>query len=157
MLFAWRSARPTFLLLLFASVLFSTFESNSAMARDTRYTLKIADVKADPRYAENVPDDVAFYFANQPHPAVESSLGEYVTNKKGNSAGRPDEEACRWTMMSALKQLRDRALDEGGNAVINIVSYYKKRVFTSDTEFECHAGAIISGVALKGTVVKLKK
>ena len=157
MRFQWRSARPTILLLLFASLLLSSVESNSAIARNTRYELKIADVKTDPRYKENVPDDVAFYFSNQPHPAVETSLGEYVTNKKGNSAGRPDEEACRWTMMSALKQLRDRAIDEGGDAVINIVSYYRKEVFASDTLFECHAGAFVAGVALKGTVVKLKK
>ena len=130
---------------------------DSASARNTRYELKIADLKADPRYTEAVPDDVAFYFANQAHPAIEASLGEFVTNRKGNSAGRPDEEACRWTMMSALKQLHDRAIDEGGNAVINIVSYYRKEVFSSETTYECHAGAIIAGVALKGTVVKLKK
>jgi uncharacterized protein YbjQ (UPF0145 family) len=152
----WKSARRTVLLLLLATLLLS-LESSSAIARNTRYELKIADVKADPRYAEAVPDDVAFYFADQQHPAVESTLGEFVTNRKGNSAGRPDEEACRWTMMSALKQLRDRAIDEGGNAVINIVSYYRKNVFSSDTLYECHAGAIIAGVALKGTVVKLKK
>jgi hypothetical protein len=40
---------------------------------------------------------------------------------------------------------------------VNIVSYYRKQVFASDTLYECHAGAIIAGVALKGTVVKLKK
>jgi hypothetical protein len=53
--------------------------------------------------------------------------------------------------------LAGRARTEGGNAVINIVSYYKKNVFSSATEYECHAGAIIAGVALKGTVVKLSK
>jgi uncharacterized protein YbjQ (UPF0145 family) len=153
----WRSARPNVLLLLAAAALLSTLQSDRADARNTRYELKIAEVYADPRYAENVPKDVAFYFADQAHPAVETSLGEFVTNKKGNSAGRPDEEACRWTMMSALKQLRDRAIAKGGDAVINIVSYYRKQVFASDTLYECHAGAIIAGVALKGTVVKLKK
>jgi uncharacterized protein YbjQ (UPF0145 family) len=157
MLLARRSAWLNLLLLLVVSVLLSAALPDDAAARNTRYTLKIAEVKADPRYAPNVPDDVAFYFANQPHPNVESSLGEFVTNRKGNSAGRPDEEACRWTMISALKQLHDRAIEEGGNAVINIVSYYRKEVFSSDTLYECHAGAIISAVALKGTVVKLKK
>jgi uncharacterized protein YbjQ (UPF0145 family) len=149
-------ARPNVYLLI-GAILLSITQAETAEARNTRYTLAISDLKADARYSGAVPDDVAFYFAGQQHPAIESNLGEFVTNRKGNSAGRPDEEACRWTMMSALKQLRDRAIEEGGNAVINIVSYYKKEVFASETQYECHAGAIISAVALKGTVVKLKK
>jgi hypothetical protein len=132
--------------------------TTAAVARDTRYELKIEDVKKDPRYAETVPTDVAFYFGKQaPAAGKAASLGEFVTNRKTNSVGRPDEEACRWAMMAALKVLRERALAEGGNAVINIVSYYKKNTFESDTLYECHAGAIVAGVALKGTVVKLSK
>jgi uncharacterized protein YbjQ (UPF0145 family) len=128
-----------------------------AAARDTRYELKIEDVKKDPRYAETVPTDVAFYFGQQAPAGKVVDLGEFVTNRKTNSVGRPDEEACRWAMMAALKVLRERAIAEGGNAVINIVSYYKKNTFASDTLYECHAGAIVAGVALKGTVVKLSK
>jgi uncharacterized protein YbjQ (UPF0145 family) len=128
-----------------------------AAARDTRYELKIEDVKKDPRYAETVPTDVAFYFGKQAPAGKPVDLGEFVTNRKTNSVGRPDEEACRWAMMAALKVLRERAIAEGGNAVINIVSYYKKNTFASDTLYECHAGAIVAGVALKGTIVKLSK
>ena len=124
-----------------------------AQARDTRYELKIADVMADPRYAENVPAGVKFYFANQAAPAGQN-LGEFVTNKKTNSFGKEDEEACTWAMISAMKELGERALTEGGNTVVGIVSYYKKRVFSNETLFECHAGAFVAGVALKGEVVK---
>ena len=131
--------------------------TTAAVARDTRYELKIDDVKKDPRYAETVPTDVQFYFNKQAPAGKTVDLGEFVTNRKTNSVGRPDEEACRWAMMAALKVLRDRALAEGGNAVINIVSYYKKNTFASDTLYECHAGAVVAGVALKGTVVKLSK
>lgn len=124
-----------------------------AEARDTKYELKIADVMADPRYAQNVPAGVKFYFANQAAPAGQD-LGEFVTNRKTNSFGKQDEEACTWGMISAMKELGERALAEGGNAVVGIVSYYKKNVFSSDTTFECHAGAFVAGVALKGKVVK---
>lgn len=127
-----------------------------AAARDTPYHLKIDDVKKDARYGESVPSDVTFYFADQKPANIDKELGEFVTNRKTNSVGRPDEDACRWAMMSALKELAERAKQEGGNAVINVVSYYKKVVFTSATEYECHAGAFVAGVALKGTVVKLK-
>lgn len=125
----------------------------SAEARDTKYELKIADVMADPRYAENVPAGVKFYFANQAAPAGQD-LGEFVTNRKTNSFGKQDEEACTWAMISAMKELGERALAEGGNTVVGIVSYYKKKVFASDALFECHAGAVVAGVALKGRVVK---
>ena len=51
--------------------------------------------------------------------------------------------------------LQDRAVAEGGNAVINIRSYYYKNDFSSATEFECGAGAIMAGVTMVGEVVKL--
>ncbi|WP_374650730.1 hypothetical protein [Dongia sp.] len=128
--------------------------SEPASARDTRYELKMADVQADPLYAEHVPAGVKFYFADQAAPAGQN-LGEFVTNRKTNSFGKQDEEACTWAMISAMKELGERAIAEGGNAVINIVSYYKKKPFASDTLYECHAGAIVAGVALKGEVVKV--
>ena len=128
-----------------------------AEARDTPYHLKIEDANKDARYAENVPGNINFYFAGQPAPGTGKDLGEYVTNKKTNSFGRPDEEACRWAMISAMKELGERAVAEGGDTVINIVSYYKKNTFSSASEYECHAGAFVAGVALKGTVVKLNK
>jgi uncharacterized protein YbjQ (UPF0145 family) len=59
-------------------------------------------------------------------------------------------------MLSALIQLQERARREGGNAVINIKSYYKKQTFSSESQFECHAGNIMAGVALKGDIVKLR-
>nr|WP_298687990.1 excinuclease ABC subunit A [uncultured Dongia sp.] len=132
----------------------ATVAATPAAARDTRYELKIADVLADPRYAEAVPAGVKFYFADQPAPAGKD-LGEFVTNRKTNSFGKQDEEACTWAMLSALKELGERALAERGNAVVGIVSYYKKQPFASATDYECHAGAIVAGVALKGTVVKV--
>ena len=54
-----------------------------------------------------------------------------------------------------MVSLQKRALAEGGNAVVNIRSFYKKREFTSAIEFECGAGAMVAGVTLVGDVVKL--
>ncbi|MET1026299.1 MAG: hypothetical protein ABWY00_03960 [Dongiaceae bacterium] len=149
--------KPRFLIAVLFLASSAVAGSHSAEARDTRYELKIADVKSDSRYAESVPQTVTFYFDKQQPPKTGKDLGEFVTNRKTNSVGRPDEEACKWAMMSALKELGDRAVSEGGNAVINIVSYYKKNVFASDTLYECHAGAFVAGVALKGAVVKIDK
>ena len=127
----------------------------SAQARNTKYDLPIEGVSQNPAYQGQLGNDVRFFFAGQTSPKAEKTLGEYVTNKKTNSFGKSDESACQWAFLSALLELRDRAREEGGNAVINIVSYYRKDTFASTTEYECHAGAVIAGVALKGTVAKL--
>jgi hypothetical protein len=44
----------------------------------------------------------------------------------------------------------------GANAVVNIISYYRKVPMSSDTQYECHAGTLMAGVALKGDFVKIE-
>jgi hypothetical protein len=100
---------------------------------------------------------VAFYFDDQAHPKVEKSFGEFISNKKTNAFNKSDAQACQWVALAALKEFKKRALNEGGNAVINIHSYYKKNDLSDPTRYECHAGFAAAGVALKGTVVKLAK
>ena len=82
-------------------------------------------------------------------------LGSDVSNRKTNAFGKSDEKACNWAFLSAMAALQTRAQQMGANAVIKIVSYYNKKVMSSAAEFECHAGAIIAGVALKGDFVKI--
>jgi len=145
------------LILGFAACVTGSLAATEAVARDTAYHLKIDDVRNDPRYSSAVPADVTFSFAAPASGTPAKDFGEFVTNRKTNSVGRPDEEVCRWAMISALKELAERAKTEGGDAVVDIVSYYKKNVFSSATEYECHAGNIVAGVALKGRIIKLAK
>ena len=128
-----------------------------AEARDTQIMLKSDDVTQRPDYKEKLGNDVALYFGDQPSPKAERSLGEFVANKKTNAFGKSDQEACQWAMLSGLIELRDRAIKEGGNAVINILSYYNRNETSNKADFECHAGNIVAGVVLKGTVVKIAK
>ncbi|HEV2676096.1 MAG TPA: hypothetical protein VGV37_16350 [Aliidongia sp.] len=130
--------------------------THHALARDTEYHPKIDEVMKNGDFYLRVGPGVAFFFATQNPPAIDQTYGEFVTNRKTDSFGRSDEDACRWAMLSALRELRDRANQLGGDAVVNIVSYYKKKVVASETDYECHAGEFVAGVALKGTVVKLK-
>lgn len=134
-----------------------SFGATGIQARDTAHFLPIKDAIEMGKAKSELGDDVKLYFGSQLHPAVEKTLSKgVVTNKKTNGVGKSDEEACNWVMLSALIQLQERARNEGGNAVINIESYYKKKSFKSQDQFECHSGAVMSGVALKGDVVKLK-
>lgn len=127
--------------------------SGSALARDTKYLLKIADVLSMPEAAGRLDPNFRFYFGKQPGPQGESR-GEVVANPKTNSANKSDEDACRWVMLSALRELQDRAKALGATSLVGVESYYKKNPFSSDTEFECHAGGFLTGVALRGTAVK---
>lgn len=126
-----------------------------AQARDTKHLLPL-DSTADMKDKEGILDgSVKFYFAGQAHPAVPEKIATDVTNQKTNAVGKSDEEACKWVFLSALVQLHKKARELGGNGVVNIVSYYKKNEMASATQFECHAGATMAGVALKGDIVKL--
>jgi uncharacterized protein YbjQ (UPF0145 family) len=143
--------------LLLAALLasFAALSAAPAFARDTvaNYPVEAA-LHSEPG---KVSDDIALYFAGQPHAAVTKSMGEFATNKKTNAFGKSDEAACQHVFLSAVIELQERARKEGGNAVINIKSNYKNEVRESATEFTCGAGAVIAGVALKGDVVTLRK
>jgi len=88
---------------------------------------------------------------------VEKALGEWTANKKTNASNKTDQEACEIAFVSAIVSLQQRARNEGGDAVINIVSVYRNERRESPTEYVCGAGTFVAGVALRGTVVKLKK
>lgn len=124
----------------------------AAQARDTLHNFSVKDVLEQEEHAARL-EGIKFYFGDQAHPAVKRKLGHYKTNKKTNAFKKSDRVACEWAFMSAMVALHKRALAEGGDAVINIQSNYKSRPFKSDSEFQCGAGAIMAGVALKGDVV----
>ncbi|MDI5934603.1 excinuclease ATPase subunit [Halomonas kalidii] len=128
----------------------------TAQARDTRHLLSIEEAMNTPAARERLDPEIRFVFADADHGEVVAEHGNYVTNKKTNAFNKSDEEACRWVMLSALLSLQERVRAEGGNAVINIESYYKRNAMASRTEYECHAGAVMAGVALRGDVVTLR-
>lgn len=128
----------------------------TASARDTRVEQSLQElVSSQAARDAGIDGSVRFYLAGQ-RVAVQQRLGEDVTNKKTNAAGKSDADACRWVALSALRALQDGAKSRGANAVVDIVSFYKQKEFRSSSHYECYAGAILAGVALKGTYAKLK-
>jgi len=123
-------------------------------SRDERLRFSINGAMS-PVAAQNRLQGIEFYFGDQKHPEVIEDLGEFDTNKKTNAFAKSDKKACEWVFLSALMQLQERARNLNAKAVINIKSNYKYREFASETEFECGAGHIMAGVALKGRIVKL--
>jgi len=144
--------KVTCLTIILASVLSVAWPAH---ARDTKYLLPIAAALEVKDAKDKLDGSIKFFFGNQETPKVLTKLGTDVTNQKTNAVGKSDERACNWVFLSAMIQLEKRAKQLGANAVVNIVSFYKKDVMSSPTEFECHAGAIIAGVALRGDFVKI--
>lgn len=142
-----------------ATLLISTLflVAPQAHSRDTKHMLSIQEAMQSADFQERLDPDIRLYFGNQKHPRVRKSFGNVASNKKTNAFNKSDEDACRWVLLSALLSLQERVKKEGGNAVINIASYYKKNKVSSKKQYECHAGAIMAGVALTGEVVTLAK
>ena len=127
------------------------------LAADSIQDYSIKDALNVEKVKNALGDDVKFYFGNQKHGKVLKKFGNFRTSKKANAFGKSKESACQWAFASSLKALKDRALREGGNAVINIQSNYDNVRTSSSETFKCGAGAAIAGVALIGDVVNLAK
>lgn len=135
-------------------VLSSPFAGTPARADDL-VMIQVADAMGTSEYQEKLDGSVRFYFGNTAHPPVVHVYGNFVANKKTNAFAKDEGVACRHVLLSALLSLQERAQSLGGNAVVNIKSYFKKNEVSHDAEVECYKGFIMAGVALKGDVVKL--
>ena len=134
------------------SILFAS----PTFARDTRHMFSLAEALQTADAVQKMTPDIKMYFGKHTHPPIAKTFGTFTSNKKTNAFNKSDKEACEWVFLSAILAFQDRARKEGGDAVINIHSYYKKQATWSQTQYICGAGTFIAGVAFRGTVVKLK-
>jgi len=128
--------------------------SNAADARDTTHRFPIKDPMATSTAKEL--DNVRFYFGDQKHPGVKRTIGVYTTRRTTNAFMKADKEACDWGFLSAVKTLWERALKEGGNAVVGIKSVTTGETVSSASEYVCRAGNVVAKVYLEGKVVVLE-
>jgi hypothetical protein len=125
-----------------------------ATARDDKYVLPI-DAALESTYAREKPDgSVKFFYGKQSSPQIVTKLGTYSPHGKANTRRGEDERACNLAFLAALVDFQKRAKKVGANAVVNIVSNYKKVEMSSTTEFEGDAGAAAHAI-LRGEFVKI--
>lgn len=127
--------------------------SETATARDTARHFSIAEAM-ETDIAKSL-TEVEFYFGDQPHSDIKRSIGIYTTKRTSNAFSKADYDACQWAFLSAIKTLHERAVLEGGNAVINIQSVTTGKPVSSSTDFVCRAGFTVAKVYLKGELVSL--
>lgn len=140
--------------LLVALVAVAALASGPVAARDTKMMVSIDNAMLANDAKARLGDGVKFYFGKTPG-NVGKRIGVGQTSKKTNSFGKSPEEACNWAFLSAMLALKADAESKGANAVVNIQSNYANVPFSSTSEFECHDGKMITGVALKGEYVRI--
>lgn len=106
--------------------------------------------------AGHLDGSVRFFLAGERVPGLVNPMSETSTSKKTNSTNKTDEEACDWAMVSALATLQNAAKREGANAVVDIVSFYDRKIYSDAAKYECHTGALMAGVALRGKMAEIQ-
>ncbi|HEX7641737.1 MAG TPA: excinuclease ATPase subunit [Burkholderiaceae bacterium] len=138
-----------------AAAVVAAIFSIPAHASDEKMMFPIAGGMSDSEAQAKLDPSVKFYFGNQPTPKVISRLGADKTSQKTNAFAKSSDKVCNHAFLSALLSLQKRAHELGANAVVNVVSNYNNVEYSSQTDFECHVGGIMGGVALKGEFVKV--
>ena len=142
---------------LLAAVLATVALAMPVTARDSATYVSLADAVARGKASGQLDGSVAFYLEGATTPAIKQKLGDATVNRKTNAVGKSDEEACHWVAMGALVALQEAAKQRGANAVVGMVSNYKKRTWSDPARYECHAGAIMAGVAFRGTYAQVAR
>lgn len=138
-----------------AALVITSLAISSAYARDTTHNLPFNDAVTKATEAGALDGSVKFYLAGNTPASAKIVQSEIVTNKKTNAFGKTDEAACDWALRSALIALEAAAKAQGANAVVDIVSFYKRNETKSNTTYECHAGGVVAGVTLKAKLAKI--
>lgn len=138
-------------------ILMAALAASPAEARDSRLHLDFAEAVQSGLADGTLDGSVSFHLAGAPAPPVRERHGPATSNRKTNALNKSDEEACRWVLMSVLLAMQEQARSKGANAVVDITSNYKRVEFSSPTQYECAAGAIMAGVALKGSYATVSR
>jgi hypothetical protein len=129
--------------------------SGPVVARDTKYMVPLQEILDMPEAKEKLDGSVRFYLKGQPAPNVRQRFDEDVSNKKTNGVGKDDLTGCKWAALSALIAFQESAKQKGANAVVDLHSFYKRATVKDPVTYQCHAGAVVIGVTLKGTYAKV--
>jgi uncharacterized protein YbjQ (UPF0145 family) len=137
------------------AALFLSVMPGLAQARDTQLFPDFQAAVQEATAAGRLDGSVKFYLAGQP---VRANIikRNVTTSQKTNAFNKTDEGACSWALQSALIRFQNAAKQAGANAVVNIASNYKNVEYKDPAKYECHAGAIMAGVALKGDLANAR-
>lgn len=138
------------------SLLLAFMAAMPAQARNNAVNVTLESVLDMPEAKAKLDGSVAFYLAGAKTPK-NKKLGQDIANAKTNAFNKSPEEACRWNVLTALIKFQEHARRQGANAVVDLASYNEHIPFESATELQCRDGALVNGIALKGSYAKIGK
>lgn len=126
--------------------------TSSAFAKDEVIYLDIFDALHSKLASQILNPKVKLEFgADTKASIVEKNI---MAVKKQNTFKKSDEQACTSAFLHSIKSLQNKAINNGGTKVINIVGYHKHQKYISDTKFQCGVGNILASVVLKADIAK---
>jgi len=133
--------------------------SGIAEARNDTLTFPIEAALTSGKAEGLLMQDIKLFFGKQATPEIlqPHQILEVTINRKVNSLGKTDAQGCQLALLAALKELQERALKEGANAIVNIRSNLNDLEYSSENEFRCAAGTVVSAVSVKGRIVRLQQ
>ncbi|HEX6768297.1 MAG TPA: hypothetical protein VF208_03005, partial [Candidatus Binatia bacterium] len=134
---------------------FAVSMAGRAHGRNVELLVPSADAMVATDVSNRPTGVVKFFIATQKYPEILRHLGSYLATPRSGAGGLSDQRACHEAFHWTRVDLEKRAQRAGANAVVNIVSYYRKKEMASAVEFECHVGNVIVTVWLKGDLVKI--
>ena len=129
----------------------------SAFGADRKMKFTLEDAMMYGEVRDLMEGHITMSFGENPNMVVEEKFGTFKTSKRTNAFRKEAGDACAHALASALISLQERAEREGGNAVVDIMSNIQNHEESSTTEYSCLVGSMMVNVALKGTVVNIKK
>ena len=118
-----------------AALLIGLWLAPPAQARDEPLLFTVQGALATPAAKDRLDDTVQFFFGEQSYPEPLQQFGIFTVERKTSAMTKTDQEACDWVFLSALLALRDRAKEEGANAVVDIKGIYKNPYPMTSQEF----------------------
>jgi len=141
--------------ILFVLFLSSFLFVSPVFAADNWHKLSVKDAIQSPLGKEKLTPTVKLFMSGQKHAKAAKEFGSFKSNKRSNAFGKSAQAACDRAFISALISLQERAISEGGNAVVDIYTITKDKKFESAEQYSCIKGGFVANVALMGTVVEL--
>jgi uncharacterized protein YbjQ (UPF0145 family) len=129
--------------------------ASPAFGRDIKRYLPINAAMEATDLQPQIDESIKAVFGKKSPPDGVTVLTGDAALGRTNTRGKSTETACNSAFLLALVELQKRAKQLGANAVINIVSYYKRVEMSSASHFECHEGSGYMAVSLRGDFVKI--
>ena len=125
----------------------------AADARDIKTLMLISNAMESLDVPPRPSGSVKFLFGTDQTPKGFKTITNQTLLKKVSLRQTSNVNACNQAFMSILSDFEQKAKAMGANAIVNVVSYYKRQQMSSATHFECHEGSGYMAVALKADFV----